>query len=180
MNIMEINPESVTDGEGVRVVLYVSGCRIGCKGCHNPQSHDFNNGVPFTEDTMQELLDLLNKPYISGLTLSGGNPLEPENLSTVYNIIKRVRKKLPSKTIWLYTGLTFRKIQTLEDFYEEHEINSPSPFDIAKMCNVVVDGKYIDELRDITLPFAGSSNQKLIDMQETLKQGKVTQWKLNS
>ena len=179
MNIMEINPESVTDGEGVRVVLYVSGCRIGCKGCHNPQSHDFNNGVPFTEDTMQELLDLLNKPYISGLTLSGGHPLEPENLSTIYNVVKTVRENFPNKSIWIYSGYTFEKIKEIDKMYEKHEVNCSSPLDILKYCDVLVDGAYVDELRNLTLHFRGSNNQRIIDIQKSLAENKIVLWQPN-
>ena len=176
MNIMEINPESVNDGEGLRVVIFVSGCSIGCKGCHNPQSHDFNNGIPFTEETMTKILELLDKPYISGLTLSGGHPLEPQNLPAVYNIVKRVKEKFPDKSIWIYSGMTMSQIKEKDKFYEEHEINSPSPLDVIKYCDILVDGKYVDELRDITLPFRGSSNQRVIDIKKTLEKGDIILW----
>lgn len=179
MNIMDINPESAVDGEGMRVTVYTSGCHMGCKGCHNPQSHDFNSGIPFTEETMQEILSELNKPYISGLTLSGGHPLEPHNLQEVYKIVKRVKMVFPNKNIWLYTGYTWEYILELEEVYEKHEVNCPSPFDVVKLCDVLVDGAYIDELRDITLQFKGSSNQRIIDIRKSLAENKVVLWQSN-
>lgn len=176
MNYLKIDKCSVTDGIGVRVVLWCSGCTMKCKGCHNPQSHDFNNGTLFTAKTMTEIFDLLDKPYISGLTLSGGHPLESLNLPTIYNIIKCVKEKYPSKSIWIYSGYTFEQIKEIDNFYEEREINCPSPLDVIKMCNVLVDGKYVDELRDIALPFRGSSNQRIIDIPKTLKEGEIVLW----
>lgn len=162
---MEINPESVTDGEGVRVVLYVSGCRMDCKGCHNPQSHDFNSGIPFTEETMQEILLELTKPYISGISLSGGHPLDPQNTDDVLKIVKRVKMVFPNKTIWIYSGYVWEDIVTNPKFAE-----------IMRYCDVLVDGAYIDELRDLTLQFRGSSNQRIIDIKKSLAENKVVLW----
>lgn len=176
MNYLNIDKCSVTDGEGIRVVLYVSGCRMNCKNCHNPQTHDFNSGIPFTEEIMQEILSELNKPYISGITLSGGHPLEPQNLQDIYKIVKRVKMVFPSKNIWLYTGYTWEYILELEEMYEKHEVNCSSPFDVVKLCDVLVDGAYIDELRDLTLQFRGSSNQRIIDIQKSLAENKLVLW----
>lgn len=168
MNVMQITPESTVDGEGMRVVLFVSGCRIECKGCHNPQSHDFNNGVLFTENTMQELIDLLGKPYISGITLSGGHPLETQNADDVLEIVKRVKTIFPNKDVWIYSGYVWEIIMT-----------NPKLVEIMKYCDVLVDGAYIDELRDLTLQFRGSSNQRLIDVQKSLTENKVVLWQSN-
>lgn len=165
MNYIKITKNDIANGEGIGVVLWVSGCTCRCFNCHNPQTWDFNAGVPFTEETMQELLETLDKPYISRLTLSGGHPLEPENLPTVYNIVKTVREKFPNKSIWIYSGMTMSQIKEIDNFYEKREINRPSPFDVVNMCNTLVDGKYIDELRDISLSFRGSSNQRIWEKQ---------------
>lgn len=149
---------------------------MNCKNCHNPQSHDFNNGIPFTEETMQEILLELTKPHISGLTLSGGHPLEPYNLQDIYEIIKRVKMVFPNKNIWLYTGYTWEHILELEKMYDEYEVNCPSPLAVVKLCDILVDGAYVDELRNLTLPFRGSSNQRIIDIKKSLVENQVILW----
>ena len=176
MNYETIDKCSVSNGLGIRVVLWVSGCSIHCYRCHNPQTWDFNSGQLFTESTMQELLELIGKPYIKGFTLSGGHPLDPRNADEVYRITNRVRQAYPSKSIWLYTGYTWEQIIEEDKIYEDHEVNSPSPLDVVKLCDVLVDGAYIDELRDISLAFRGSSNQRIIDVPKSLEQNKVILW----
>lgn len=177
MNYEKIDKCSVSNGVGVRTVLWVSGCDIRCRNCHNPQTWDFNSGIPFTEDTMQEILEDLSKPYIKGLTLSGGHPLDPHNLPEVYKIVKRVKSEFSDKDIWLYTGYTWEQIIEIDKSYENHEVNSPSPLDVVKFCDVLVDGAYVDELRDISLPWAGSKNQRVIDIKNTLVESKVVLYK---
>lgn len=176
MNYHNIKSDDMLNGDGLRVTCWVSGCGIHCKNCHNPQTWGFNSGIPFTEETMQEILEDLSKPYIKGLTLSGGHPLDTHNLPEVYKIVKRVKSEFPNKDIWLYTGYEWEQIIEKDKFYECHEVNSPSPLDVAKLCDVVVDGKYVDELRDITLAYRGSSNQRIIDVQKSLEQNKVILW----
>ena len=164
------------NGDGLRTVLWVSGCQQKCFNCQNPQTWDFDSGIPFTDETMQELLDDLSQSYISGITLSGGHPLEPQNLDTVYKIVKTVKEKFPNKSIWLYTGYTWEEILEKDKSYEDLEVNSISPLDIVKYCDVLVDGKYKDDKRDITLAWRGSSNQRVINIQESLKQNKIVLW----
>lgn len=176
MNYEKIDKCSSSNGIGFRTVLWVHGCTIGCSRCHNPQLWDFNSGIPFTEDTMEELLSDLSKPYIAGLTLSGGHPLEPQNLPEVYKIIKRVKAEYPSKDIWLYTGYEWKQIMEKDKFHEDHEINSPSPLDVVRLCDVLVDGNYQDDKRDISLAWRGSTNQRVIDIPKSLQQGKVVLW----
>lgn len=173
MNYHDITTDDMLNGNGLRVVLWVSGCSIHCFNCQNPQTHNFDSGIPFSNETMQELLDDLSQPYISGLTLSGGHPLEPQNLETVYKIVKTVKEKFPDKSIWLYTGYIWEEILDKDTEYEEHEVNGISPLDIVKCCDVLVDGRYEDDKRDISLAWRGSSNQRVISVQESLKQGKV-------
>jgi len=173
MNYIKISKYDTANGIGIGVVLWVSGCSCRCHSCHNPQTWDFNAGQPFTEDTMQELLDALNKPYISRLTLSGGHPLESQNLETVYKIVKVVKEKFPNKKIWLYTGYTWEEILNNDKENQRANTNSISPFDIVRRCNILVDGKYEKDKRDISLAFAGSSNQRVIDIQKSFKQNKV-------
>ena len=166
MNYEKIDKCSVSNGLGVRTVLWVSGCDIHCKNCHNQSTWDFNSGIPFTDDTMQEILYDLSKPYIKGCTLSGGHPLDPHNAPEVLKIVKRVKMVFPNKDIWIYTGYVW------EDIIKDDTLK-----EILKRTDVLVDGAYIDELRDITLPFRGSSNQRIIDVQESLKQNQVILWK---
>ena len=172
MNYLGIDKSSISNGPGVRVVLWVAGCKIHCKGCQNPESWNFNSGQLFDDIAKQELFEALCKPYIKGITISGGHPLEYENLSCVYDVIKEVRKRFPHKNIWLYTGYTL----SINDFNASADIcwdNGALINYILTMCDVVVDGPYIEEQRDITLKFRGSKNQRLINVRETLKQGKI-------
>ena len=166
MNYEKIDKCSVSNGLGVRTVLWISGCNIHCKNCHNQSTWDFNSGIPFTDDTMQEILYDLSKPYIKGLTLSGGHPLDPINAPEVLKIVKRVKMVFPNKDIWIYTGYVWEDI-----------IKNDTLKEILKRTDVLVDGAYIDELRDISLPFKGSSNQRIINVQESLNQNKVILWK---
>ena len=161
MNYLGIDKSSISNGPGVRVVLWVSGCSIHCKGCQNPESWDFCAGQIFDEEARQKLFDALDKPYIRGITFSGGHPLEKENQKEIYELCKEIKDKYPTKDIWLYTG------------YNYEFILGKKILDIIALCDVVVDGRYIEEQRDITLKFRGSKNQRLIDVKETLKQGKI-------
>ena len=165
MNYEKIDKCSVSNGLGVRTVLWVSGCDIHCHNCHNQQTWDFNSGIPFTEETMQELLYDLSKPYIKGCTISGGHPLAPRNLPEVYKIVKHIKMVFPNKDIWIYSGYVW------EDIIKDETLR-----EILKYTDVLVDGAYVDELRDISLPFRGSSNQKIIDVQKTLTENKVVLW----
>ena len=165
MNYEKIDKCSVSNGTGIRTVLWVSGCDIHCRNCHNQQTWDFNSGIPFTENTMQELLYDLSKPYIKGLTLSGGHPLDPHNAPKVLEIVKRVKMVFPNKDIWIYSGYVWEDIIKNETLRE-----------ILKYTDVLVDGAYIDELRDISLPFRGSSNQRIIDVEKSLAENKVILW----
>ena len=167
MNCIKITKHDIANGTGVRVVLWVSGCKVHCKNCQNPQTWDFNAGKPFDETAKQELFEALNKSYIQGITFSGGHPLEPENFETVLNLAREIKEKFPTKDIWLYTGY----------LYEELYYRRISR--ILLYVDVLVDGPYIEEQRDITLPFRGSRNQRLIDVKETLKQGQIIQYKIN-
>ena len=165
MNYEKIDKCSVSNGSGVRTVLWVSGCDIHCRNCQNPQTWDFNSGIPFTEETMQELLYDLSKPYIKGLTLSGGHPLDPHNAPEVLKIVKRVKMVFPNKDIWIYSGYVW------EDIIKDETLRK-----ILKYTDILVDGAYVDELRDISLPFKGSSNQRIIDVPKSLGQNKVILW----
>ena len=143
-----------------------------CIGCQNPESWNFNSGKLFNDDSKQELFEYISKPYIRGITFSGGHPLENNNVEDVYLLIKEIKEKFPTKDIWLYTGYTWEQIfQTA--CMDLFNVNNLYRKEAVKMCDVLVDGPYIDEQRDITLEFRGSTNQRLINVQETLKQNKI-------
>lgn len=172
MNYMQIDKTSISNGLGVRTVLWCAGCNIKCKNCFNPETWDFNAGKMFDDKAKQYLFEQLNKPYIKGLTLSGGHPLAYENLPDVYDVVKEVKEKFSQKDIWLYTGYAL----TITDFDTSIDCgfdNAAIRNYILAMCDVVVDGPYIDEQRDVTLAFRGSKNQRIIDVKETLKCGEV-------
>lgn len=168
MNYGEIKKTDIADGEGVRVSLFVSGCRRHCKNCFNKVTWDFDYGNPFTEETQEELLQALAPDYIAGLTLLGGDPMEPENQRALLPFVKRVRKELPKKTIWCYTGYTYK-----DGVLEEEQNNCEVTRELISLFDVLVDGRFIEELKDIRLVFRGSSNQRVIDIKKTKESGSV-------
>lgn len=176
MNYLKIDREDVCNGDGLRVVLWLSGCSHHCYNCQNPQTWNPNNGIPFDEDAKQEIFEELSKDYISGITLSGGDPLYQENVSQVLSLIKEIKEKFPDKTIWLYTGYTYEQIMwpvITDDFNLERDKLISGKRKILQLCDVLVDGEYIDEQRDITLKWKGSANQRVIDVQKSIKDKKV-------
>ena len=178
MNYLSITPCDIANGQGVRTVLWVSGCSLHCPGCHNPESHDRYAGKPFDEDAKKELFDALSKPYVRGLTLSGGHPLEGYNLEDLYFLLIDIKKNFPDKDIWLYTGLTL-DYSCFSSFYKENSltnINHNLLNSILNLCDIVVDGPFIQEQRDITLQFRGSTNQRIIDVAKTLESQKIVEW----
>lgn len=172
MNYLQIDKSSIGNGPGVRVVLWVAGCKLHCKGCQNPESWDFNAGKNFDETVKHELFDALSKQYIKGITISGGHPLEDNNVEDVYLLVKEIKEKFPIKDIWLYTGYTWEQIfpTVCIDMFNSNNMYRK---ELVKMCDVIVDGSYIEEQRDITLKFRGSKNQRLIDVKKTLEQGEI-------
>ena len=172
MNYVDIYKTDTTNGEGVRVVLWTTGCSHHCQGCHNPQTWSPTNGKPYTENTQNEILEALNKSYISGITLSGGDPLYTDNLKEIYNLVLRIRKELPTKTIWLYSGFTWEE---LHDTYEipEAQSNMTLRKKIVELCDVFVDGKFEIDKKNIMLKYCGSENQKVIDVKKTLTEDKI-------
>lgn len=161
MNYHKIDKCSISNGIGIRTVLWVSGCDHHCKGCHNPETWDCNSGKPFDESAKAELFENLSKPYIDGITYSGGDPLHWANYSDIISLAKEIRERFPDKTQWLYTGYTFECLTQYND----------SRDNIFDYIDVLVDGEYVEEARDITLPFRGSSNQRLIDVDKSKQVG---------
>ena len=164
----EIKDCDIANGEGVRVTLFVSGCTNRCPGCFQPQTWAFDYGQPFTAETVEKLLNMLTPSYINGLTLLGGEPFEPENQRALTPFLRRVRQVLPEKTIWAYTGRTYEEL--LEDGTSHRcEVTD----ELLSMVDVLVDGRFVQELKDISLRFRGSSNQRLIDLNATRQAGQI-------
>lgn len=152
MNYVDILDCDIADGEGIRVALFVSGCSHKCQNCQNPETWNAKNGKPFTEETKKELFDLVGKNYIDGLSLSGGDPLFSANRETLTNLCKELKEKFPNKTIWCWTGYLWEEVKDLP---------------IMEYIDVLVDGPYLENLRDITLNWRGSSNQQVINVKES-------------
>ena len=151
MNYAEIKKVDIANGPGVRVSLFVSGCRNHCKGCFNPETWDFDYGRPFTRATEDEIIEALRPSWIQGLSILGGEPTEEENAAVLIPFLKRVRAALPDKDIWLYSGYTYEVLRDKE---------------ILTLADVLVDGPFLLELKDAGLAFRGSRNQRLIDLKE--------------
>ena len=164
----EIKDCDIANGEGVRVSLFVSGCTNRCKNCFQAQTWDFHYGQPFTEDTEQKLLDMLAPSYINGLTVLGGEPFEPENQRCLAPFLRRVRATYPQKTIWAFSGFTLEELQS-DGSHPRCEVTD----EMLSLLDVLVDGRFVEELKDISLRFRGSSNQRLIDLNATRAAGEI-------
>lgn len=161
MRYHNITKDDMKNGDGLRAVLWLAGCDHCCEGCHNPVTWDPTGGLEFDAKVKEELFDFLQKPYISGITFSGGDPLFMANRMDVKNLAQEIKTKFPQKTIWMYTGYLYEKIKT-------------EP--VLEYVDVLVDGPYVQELRDTMLHWKGSSNQRVIDVQKTRKDGQITLW----
>ncbi len=159
MRFHNITKDDMLNGDGLRVVLWVAGCSHRCRECQNPVTWDPDGGIPFTEESKRELFAELGKPYISGVTFSGGDPLYRSNEPEILELAKEIREKFPGKTIWLYTGSVWDEIK-------DHEI--------IGYVDVLVDGEYVKELRSTQLYWRGSSNQRVIDVKKTLESGTLS------
>ncbi len=175
MNYATIKPFDVADGPGVRVSLYVSGCRNRCKNCFNPETWDFNYGKPFTEEVENYIISALSPQYIKGFTLLGGDPFEPENQVTLAPFLEKIRSVYPDKSIWCYTGYDYEK-----DLLTGKKGNAELVMRMLNSIDVLVDGRFVEELKDLNLRFRGSSNQRIICVPQSLGQDKVVLWDENS
>ncbi len=160
MNYAVIKKNDIANGTGVRVSLFVSGCRHHCKNCFNSEAWDFSYGSPYTEETQKEILDAIDHSYISGLSLLGGEPFEPENRPELIKLCREFRKRFPDKNIWCYSGFTLEQLQS-------NGIREPETAKaLLAELDVLVDGKFVEELKDISLQFRGSKNQRIIKLTE--------------
>ena len=158
MNYAEIKNVDIANGPGVRISLFVSGCPHHCKGCFNEITWDFNYGKPYTQDTINYILELLKPDYIRGITFLGGEPMAPANQYEVLNTMRQIKEHFPSKDIWLYTGYRWEEISALP---------------LMQYIDVLVDGRFIADLKDTKLHWKGSFNQRIIDVQKSLQSGSL-------
>lgn len=168
MNYCEIKNCDIANGLGVRVSLFVSGCTHHCKGCFNEDTWDFNYGKPFTKEIEDQIIEYLKPDYIQGLSLLGGEPFEKANQRVLLPFLKRVKKAYPDKTIWCYSGYLLD-----EELLKESRARCEATDEMLSLIDVLVDGEFVEELKDISLKFKGSSNQRVIDLKETLESGEI-------
>ena len=168
MNYADIRPIDVANGPGIRVSLFVSGCTHACPGCFNPEAWDFGYGQPFTKDEVDAILTHLAKPYVKGLSLLGGEPFHPSNQAAVLALVKRVREAYPGKDIWCYTGYLYEDL--LSGKVGEHSR------ELLEQLDVLVDGPFVLEQKELSLRFRGSANQRLIDVHASREAGTVVWW----
>lgn len=159
MKYAGLNSCDIANGPGIRVSVFVSGCRNGCPGCFNAEAQDFDYGIPFTQESIYSIQTALERPQIEGLTILGGEPLEPENQHMILRLLQMAKMKYPKKTIWLYTGLTFEDLMSGNSRVETEYLKW-----ILECVDVLVDGPFIADKKDLTLAFRGSSNQRLINL----------------
>ena len=172
MNYASIKYCDISNGPGVRTSLFVSGCTHHCKNCFNAVTWDFTYGEPFTEEIIQKILDSCKPRYITGLSLLGGEPMEPENQAAVHELLRRFRAECPGKTVWCYSGYTWEQLTGAVPA----RCFTSQVAEILPLLDVLVDGEFVQDLYDISLRFRGSSNQRLIDVHATLNSGTVTPW----
>jgi len=159
---------SVENGTGVRVSFFVSGCRHCCKNCFSKHTWDFNYGLPYDEEVSDKIIEALRPNYIEGITILGGDPLEPENQEEVLKLMKRIREELPQKNIWMFSGFVFEEL-----FDENCRAHTEYIEEILENLDVLVDGEFIDRLKNLSLKFRGSSNQRILNVKKSLEEKKA-------
>lgn len=171
MNYATIKDKDIANGPGVRVSLFVSGCTHRCKGCFNHEAWDFGYGQPFTQETVDSILEMLQPAYVKGITLLGGEPFEPQNQPALVELLRQIKERFPEKSIWAFSGYLFdRDIQP-------GRLGDPAvTAEFLSYLDVLVDGPFVEEKKDLTLRFRGSSNQRIIDVPASLRQGQVVLW----
>ncbi len=168
MRYHDITKDDMKNGDGLRVVLWLAGCEHHCPGCQNPITWDPDDGLEFDDTAKKEIFDQLDKDYISGITFSGGDPLHPANINGVLELIEEIKQKYPDKTIWLYTGYTW------EQLFDSNNKPYSKRGEVVQNVDVIVDGMFVQNLLDVNYPWAGSRNQRVILVQETIKNpGKI-------
>lgn len=170
MHFGNIKEFSIENGPGVRVSLFVSGCRNHCPGCFSSHTWDFTYGLPYTEEITEEIIRLLNPAYMEGLTVLGGEPMEPENQRDLIPILRRIRQACPDRSIWCYTGFTW------EELHGASRGNTPHREELLSLIDVLVDGRFVEAQRNLSLAFRGSENQRILDVKKSLKACEAVWW----
>lgn len=183
MRYAQIRSMDISNGEGVGVSLFVQGCPFHCKNCFNSDTWDFNGGKEWTEETKNKFMELINRPYIKRVSFLGGECLADQNIDEVLKLVKQIRISFPEKSIWLYSGFTWEELTQYNNYHGIIPLSSylrkdvyelyHKRLEIIKQCDILIDGEYIDEQRDITLKWRGSSNQRCIDTKKSLAQGQI-------
>lgn len=163
IRIAGVNKESIVDGPGMRVTIFISGCYHNCKNCHNQEAQSFQFGEPLTESIIEDIMDSIDSPMISGVTFSGGDPIY--SAKEVLELLRKIKERFPDKNIWLYTGFTWEEIDKLGGYAKE----------LAHAVDVVVDGQFVESLKDYSQSFRGSTNQRFIDVKQTLQEGEIAE-----
>ena len=162
MRYNKIRKMDISDGKGVRVSIFMQGCAFNCKNCFNPETHDFKGGKEFTDKTIDRVLELCDNENIDGLSILGGEPMHPNNLEGTTKLAKKFKEKFPNKNLWVWSGFRF------DEYLKDKEV--------VNYLDVLIDGQYVDELHNPTLKWKGSSNQRVIDVQKSLKSNKIVEW----
>lgn len=183
MNYAQIRSMDISNGEGIGVSLFVQGCDFHCKNCFNSETWEFSKGQEWNDKTKNQFLKLIETPFIQRVSILGGEPLHPQNVQNVLKIVDEIRVSYPTKNIWLYTGYTWEEIWIKDNIKTADKVKDMREKairnlrrQVVRMCDVLIDGRYVDELRDISLHWRGSSNQRVINVQETLKQNQIVLW----
>lgn len=171
MNYAEIKNCDIANGPGVRISLFVSGCTHHCKGCFNEVAWDFNYGSPFTQETIDKILEMMKPEYIKGLTLLGGEPFEPQNQQPIVELLRQIKQKMPDKSIWAFSGYLFDR-DILSGRLGDWEVTR----EYLSYLDVLVDGPFVEEKKNLSLRFRGSENQRIIDVPASLAQNKIVLW----
>lgn len=171
MNYATIKSRDIANGPGVRVSLFVSGCTHHCKGCFNAVAWDFNYGQPFTQETIDSILEMLQPAYVKGITLLGGEPFEPENQPALVVLLRQIKEKYPEKSIWSFSGYLFDR-----DILPGKLGDPAITREFVSYLDVLVDGRFVEKKKDLTLRFRGSSNQRIIDVPASLAKGEIVLW----
>lgn len=174
MNYLKMQKEDVCNGSGLRCTVWISGCEHHCEGCFNPESWDFSAGKPLDMKGIEEIYSELEKTHVEGITLTGGDPLHPKNVVDVFFLLDSIRLRYPQKTIWLYTGYTWEEIFSKRTS-ENRDLDAWRIFqkDTVLLCDVLVDGKFLPDLKNPALKFRGSENQRLIDVRKSTLENKI-------
>lgn len=159
MRYSKIRTQDISNGPGIRVTIFMQGCTFNCKNCFNPETHDFNGGLEFNDEVIEKVLDLCSKSFIKGLSILGGEPLHPKNIEGTTFLAKRFKATYPNKTLWIWTGFLYGDLKDKE---------------ILKYVDVLVDGRFEDDKKDLTLKYCGSKNQRVIDVKKSLAENKIT------